>query len=288
MESVDGNNSDLYTFQDNEETILPKYTSSRQKVQSTSDDSMSSFLESNPSGCNRNCYRNCSDTIKTSEVVNQVKTAFNDLSGQNLKEKLLAVLESQDYFNLSSTCFCLGKVEVCNKSFSRLINVPERIIVLVLKDHKNGVTNYVHGRVGVRSQNIRSVEFIAWLYNFAKKVGEFLPTSNTIHLPTYLRKSDVFYYYIKEKGRENCIKMSTFYKIFKFEFGQYRLDKSKPMITIRKNSAHSKCTQCMAIKQFRQTARTELDVQLATNLLDLHHHLHQNERLIMVRIKYNN
>ena len=77
----------------------------------------------------------------------------------------------------------------------------------------NGIIAAEHGLLGKSQVRDASIRVTSWLRTFVEKVGDKMPTSMDIHLPSCLTKSDV------------CCNMSTFYNIWKRDFPHVKIPK---------------------------------------------------------------
>lgn len=91
----------------------------------------------------------------------------------------------------------------------------------------NGVIIAEHGRLGRIETTDKSIRVISWLRMFTEKVGDRMPTSTAIHLPSCLTKNDVFTLASDElsQGGLECCKQSTFYEIWKNYFPNVKIPK---------------------------------------------------------------
>lgn len=77
-----------------------------------------------------------------------------------------------------------------------------------------------HGRLGRGERSDVSIRVISWLRVFTDKIGDRMPTSTAVHLPSCLTKSDVYALAFDDltEGGLKCCGMSTFYEIWQSTF----------------------------------------------------------------------
>ena len=87
-----------------------------------------------------------------------------------------------------------------------------------------------HGRKGIVQPNEGTLRMTSWLKIFAKKVGDRMPVSQDIHLPSCLSKIDIFNLAIDDlnqgsTGSNSCISLSGFYSLWKEKFSHIKIPK---------------------------------------------------------------
>ena len=101
-----------------------------------------------------------------------------------------------------------------------------RFAAMKAKFH-NGILVAEHGRTGRCEITDSSIRVISWLRTFSEKVGDRMPTSSAIHLPSCLTKADV-YILAKDdlsQGDMECCSISTFYAILSKHFRHVKIPK---------------------------------------------------------------
>ena len=97
-------------------------------------------------------------------------------------------------------------------------------------------------------------------------------------LPSYLNRAELFKRYITEAPSPH-IKLPTFYKLFKSEFGPRRKDRSLPCIRISKDSTHGKCEVCLALDQYLRKCSSSAEADFCRALKQQHMEKYKNARL---------
>ncbi len=86
----------------------------------------------------------------------------------------------------------VGGHQVCETCFRKVYEFRyHRFVAMKAKFH-NGIFVAEHGRTGRCEITNSSIRVIIWLRTFSKKVGDRMPTSSAIHLPSCLTKADVY------------------------------------------------------------------------------------------------
>lgn len=121
--------------------------------------------------------------------------------------------------------YTVGGQEVCETCFCMVYGFRRNRFAAIKTKFLNGVLRAEHGRFGRSETSDVSVRVISWLRIFVEKVGDRMPTSMAIHLPSCLTKSDVFALATDElsQGGLKCCKLSTFYEIWKREFPNVKI-----------------------------------------------------------------
>ena len=91
----------------------------------------------------------------------------------------------------------------------------------------DGVFVAEHGRLSRRETSDGSVRVISWLCIFFDKVGDRMPMSAAIHLPSCLTKFNVYllaYDDLSQAGMQ-CCELSTFYDIWQKQFPSVKIPK---------------------------------------------------------------
>ncbi len=117
--------------------------------------------------------------------------------------------------------------EVCEASFRMVYGLRYNRFTSIKGKFASGVVVAEHGRLGKGHIGDASIRVISWLRTFVQKVGDRMPTSSDIHLPSCLTKADVYALAVDDlsQGGLQCCKPSTFYEIWKTEFPHVKIPK---------------------------------------------------------------
>ena len=128
-----------------------------------------------------------------------------------------------------SVLYTVGGQEVCETCFRKVYGLRYNRFGSIKKKFLDGVIVAEHGRLGKRETSDGSIRAISWLRTFFDKVGDRMPMSTAIHLPSCLTKSDVYSlaYDDLSQGGLQCCKLSTFYDIWQKHFPTVKIPKVK-------------------------------------------------------------
>ena len=161
-------------------------------------------------------------------------TCFKHLSQQSIEsiqEKFYALSETEQvqkvltYMNEhsradGSVLYSVGGQEVCETAFRMAYGLRYNQFASMKLKHSSGAIVAEHGNVGKGHHHDASVRTISWLRMFFDKVGDRLPMRDDIHLPSCLKKADVYALAADDlsQGGLECCSHATFYKIWMEEF----------------------------------------------------------------------
>ncbi len=117
--------------------------------------------------------------------------------------------------------------EVCEVSFRMAYGLRYNRFMSMKAKFIQGVVVAEHGRLGKRYTGEASIRAISWLRTFVQKVGDHMPTSKDIHLPSCLTKADVYALAADDltQGGLPCCGVSTFYDVWASEFPHVKIPK---------------------------------------------------------------
>lgn len=154
----------------------------------------------------RACVYSLSETAQTQHVLNYL------LEHSRGDKSVLYTVEGQE---VCETCFRM----VHGFRYNRFKSIKSKFL--------HGIVIAEHGRLGRGEVSDVSVRVISWLRIFVDKVGDRMPTSTMIHLPSCLTKADVYSLAHDDltQGGLECCKTSTFYDIWKHNFSTVKIPK---------------------------------------------------------------
>ena len=180
--------------------------------------------------CSRLCKGKCHQNVQSwsTEMITDLKKLFSG-NNQCKKNKMLSQLAFQCSAGLPINGFFFHGQLLCNNYFSHVSNISKHHIRTVIKDFSHGKKMYVHGNCRRKRINGAKVNFIAWMKLTSEKYGQDGPTDIVTILPHYLNRSVLFKMYLDEAPKPH-LKRSSFYRLFKKEFGPRRENKDLPWI----------------------------------------------------------
>ena len=126
-----------------------------------------------------------------------------------------------------SVLYTVGGQIVCESCFRMVYGFRYNRFSSMKSKFLDGVLIAEHGRLGRSETRDASVRVTSWLRTFTEKVGDRMPTSTDIHLPSCLTKSDVYALACDDlsQGGLECCQLSTFYSIWKRDFPNVKIPK---------------------------------------------------------------
>ena len=231
--------------------------------------------------CNHYCKNEC-EKIKNMNFQSEIRNIHSKLSTMNNQEKrnyILDQIKFQDRFGLSTDRFIIKSENLCVNYFSFCTGLSLKVLNSVQKDFCHGIEQYSHGASSTKRLTAPMLRFISWMVSFSRLYGEHSPDeAGVVVLPAHLTKAKLFIIY-SETVRQDLLAHSTFYQALGTKFGRNRTDPSLPCVTIPKDSSHCKCNECLSLKKFRRCAKTEVQIDVAEQLLKNHFNMCGKERM---------
>lgn len=124
-----------------------------------------------------------------------------------------------------------------------------------------------------RSRNLTHKRLMAetWMEAFTKRVGDKMPDTGALHLPSYLDKT-IMYRYMKadlEDGNEDVVHYSTFCHLLSDVFAH---------VKIPKVNRFTRCDYCTILCEEKRKARDRDVRKYLDKLFDFHNDLQMRER----------
>lgn len=90
-----------------------------------------------------------------------------------------------------------------------------------------GVIRVEHGRERLSQRRDSTLHMTCWLRSLVDKVGDRMPMSSSLHLPSCLTKADVYSLACDDltQGNMQCCSISTFYDVWSKEFPHVQIPK---------------------------------------------------------------
>lgn len=169
--------------------------------------------------------------------------------------------------------------EYCKSSFSEMSGISRYILNIVQEDFNSGRNvEYEHGNKGSTRLSAAAVNMLAWMKAFAGMYGQESPDEQIIILSKIFIMSELFQIYLKEIAGPH-VKKSTFFQLFKMNFGPRRRNLMMPRIRISRHSSHSKCDMCVRLQDGRQKVKSEADLVKIRSLTEAHRQEYASARI---------
>ena len=140
-----------------------------------------------------------------------------------------------DYFIQHSGCddvvhYTVSGKTVCETCWRLVCGLRYNKFSALQKKFKSGVVAVQHGRKGIIQPHEGTLRMTSWLKMFTEKVGDRMPMSEEIHLPSCLTKIDIFNLAnddLKQgdTGSASCISLSSFYSLWEEKFSHIKIPK---------------------------------------------------------------
>lgn len=119
-----------------------------------------------------------------------------------------------------------GKI-VCEKCWRLSCGVRRKRFSRLKSEVSQGAVTIEHGRQGLLSPIESTMRVVSWMRSFFDKIGDKLPTKNSVHLPSCMTKADVYglAYDDLTDGGLSCPSPSTFYRVWNKEFANVVIPK---------------------------------------------------------------
>ena len=164
--------------------------------------------------------------LLTQATIERVRASVYSLSETQQTQLILNYLVEHSQGH-RSVLYTIGGQEVCETFFRKVHGFRYNRFSSIKKKFQDRVRVAEHGRLGRRETSDGSVRVISWLCIFFDKVGDRMPMSAAIHLPSCLTKLDVYSiaYDDLSQGGMQCCKLSTFYDIWQKHFPSVKIPK---------------------------------------------------------------
>ena len=172
--------------------------------------------------------------LLTQATIERVRISMFSVSETQQTQRILNYLVEHSQGD-RSVLYSVGGQEVCETCFRKVYGLRYNRFASIKKKFMDGVVVAEHGRLGRRETSDGSIRVISWLRTFFDKVGDRMPMSTAIHLPSCLTKLDVYSlaYDDLSQGDLQCCKLSTFYDIWLKHFSTVKIPKVKVLIYIQ-------------------------------------------------------
>ena len=162
----------------------------------------------------------------SSEELKRAKKHFKSKSSHEQRQFLLdSSILSSPCAGEVSTCtlkekFMIYSKPVCKRGFTILLDTTERRLDRIKQNRETSGT-IVHGNRGMKRPSDKTFDASAWMNDYFSRMGDHMPDSNRIHLPSFLTKREVYKKMcddLYEDGIKEIISLSTFYDLWEREY----------------------------------------------------------------------
>ena len=156
-----------------------------------------------------------------------VREQFYTVSNETEQNQIILTYMTNHTNGDESVLYTVCGHVVCEKCYRLVYGIRHKCFSTIKKKFAKGVLKLEHGLLGRGCQSTCTIRVTTWMRTFFAKVGDKMPSSEDIHLPSCLTKTDVFnlaYDDLSQGGLE-CCKKSTFYDIWRVEFPHVKIPK---------------------------------------------------------------
>lgn len=170
------------------------------------------------------CDKACLRHLTATDVIT-CRTDILELNQNERKKYLFAKLRdntNNQTGKMEAKFFIAGK-EVCSNAWSKIYSVSKRTLSRITKDISLGENQIAHGNQGKKRLNTKKESVAAWMERYFNLIGDKMPDSNQIHLPSWETQKDIHARYCQDMERrgierEEIAGISIFYKIWTEQF----------------------------------------------------------------------
>ena len=167
--------------------------------------------------CTDGCLQNF--TFKEFNVATEhFQSKSKDEQRQYLHDSIL--FSSPSASKSTKERFMLFGKSACRKAFAVLLSTNESRLEHI-KQNCGTAVKLVHGNQGIKRPTSKSLEASAWMKSYFERLGDYVPDSNRIHLPSFLTKREIYqkmHTDLLESGIKDIVSQSTFYELWERDF----------------------------------------------------------------------
>lgn len=165
--------------------------------------------------------------------------------------------------------YYLSGYRVCSTAYRMIIGLSAKALSKTFRNFLDGIRTLQKSR----SRNLTHKRLMAetWMEAFTKRVGDKMPDTGALHLPSYLDKT-IMYRYMKadlEDGNEDVVHYSTFCHLLSDVFAH---------VKIPKVNRFTRCDSCTILCEEKRKARDRDVRKYLDKLFDFHNDLQMRER----------
>ncbi len=127
--------------------------------------------------------------------------------------------------SVKSVLFSLAGKAVCQDCWRFTHGMKYTRFKAMLTKFKDGLVVIEHRNKGFHGRRCFTIQVSVWLSSFVKKVGDYMPTDGSVHLPSCLTKSDVYELACEDLKEGNLVvcSRSTFFEMWNKEFSDVKI-----------------------------------------------------------------
>ena len=139
--------------------------------------------------------------------------------GDRIQENSRPSLET----GILNTRYIVGGQEVCQLAWCAVLRISPKRVSRVTKSISLGMVTSEHGNKGKKRMNTKSESAKVWMSRYFHLVGDHMPHSNQLHLPSWETQKDVYSRFMDDMKLQgitenDIVSLSQFYKIWSSDF----------------------------------------------------------------------
>ena len=170
------------------------------------------------------CKKLCLRHLTATDVIAS-RSNFLQLNKTEQRQYLFTKLKESSCeagHKVETKYFIAGK-EICNVAWAKVYSISQRTLTRMLKSISLGESKAAHGNQGKRRVNTKKESVGIWMERYFHLIGDKMPNSSQIHLPSWEVQKDVYSRYCQDmqiRGipEDEIAGISVFYKIWTEEF----------------------------------------------------------------------
>ena len=126
-----------------------------------------------------------------------------------------------------SVLYTISGQEVCEVCWRLTHGIRYNKFQCLKEKFRSGVVIIEHGLAGKYNTSESTLRLLEWMRNFIRKVGDSMPMSKAIHLPSCLARRDVYDLAKHDltQGGLSCPSLSHMYELWRKEFPEVKIPK---------------------------------------------------------------
>lgn len=168
------------------------------------------------------CFRKISQI-----VIESCRDHINSYSSETQKNQFVLDYMKDHARRDGSVLYTISGEEVCEMCWRLTYGIRYNKLRSLKEKFNNGVIVLEHGLTGRLNTSDSTLRLLGWMRSFFSKIGDCMPMSDAIHLPSCLTKVDVYDLakYDLTQGSLPCCSSSYMYDLWKREFPQVKIPK---------------------------------------------------------------
>jgi hypothetical protein len=172
--------------------------------------------------CATRCFRGISQ-----EEIEEIRNDFYSVGSETEQNQKVLDYFRQHCRRDNTILYTVSGREVCEVCWRMTYGIRYNKFTCLLTKFNAGVLIAQHGRLGQSQISDSTLRCTSWLRAFISKIGDHMPMSKDIHLPSCLTKADVYDLAFDDltEGGMQCCSKTTFYRIWRTEFPHVKIPK---------------------------------------------------------------